>query len=63
MDRFEEVKERVKDANDLVALLESYLPLRASGRNLVALCPFHQEKTPSFTVYADSQHFKCYGCG
>lgn len=63
MDRFEEVKLRVKEGNDLVALLERYLPLRQAGRNMVALCPFHEEKTPSFTVYPDSQHFKCYGCG
>lgn len=62
-DRFEEAKLRVKEGNDLVALLERYLPLRQSGRNMLALCPFHEEKTPSFTVYPDSQHFKCYGCG
>ncbi len=63
MDRFEDVKLRVKEANDLVALIESYLPLRPRGRTLVALCPFHAEKGPSFTVYPDSQHFHCYGCG
>ncbi len=63
MDRFEDVKLRVKEANDLVALIEGSLPLRKAGRNLIALCPFHQEKTPSFTVYPDSQHYKCYGCG
>jgi DNA primase len=63
MDRFEHVKERVKEANELVSLIESYLPLRRRGRTLVALCPFHEEKTPSFTVYPDSQHYKCYGCG
>ncbi|MEY4673364.1 MAG: hypothetical protein RL148_1148 [Planctomycetota bacterium] len=63
MDRFEDVKLRVKEANDLVAMIESYLPLRPRGRTLVALCPFHQEKGPSFTVYPDSQHFHCYGCG
>src|SRR5262245_46173583 len=63
MDRFEELKERVKEANDLVSVIESYLPLRRSGRNMTALCPFHPEKTPSFTVYPESQHWKCYGCG
>ena len=63
MDRFEDVKLRVKEANDLVALIESYLPLRPRGRTMVALCPFHAEKGPSFTVYPDSQHFHCYGCG
>lgn len=63
MDRFEETKLRVKEANELVALVEGYVPLKRAGRNLVALCPFHQEKTPSFTVFPDSQHFKCFGCG
>src|SRR5712671_2704668 len=64
MDRFEEAKLRVKEANDLVAWIESYLPLKPRGhRLLVALCPFHKESTPSFTVYADSQHYHCFGCG
>jgi DNA primase len=63
MDRFEDAKLRIKDATDLVALIESYLPLRPRGRMLVALCPFHAENSPSFTVYRDEQFFKCYGCG
>ncbi|MBL8752083.1 MAG: DNA primase [Planctomycetes bacterium] len=63
MDRFEDAKLRIKDATDLVALIESYLPLRPRGRLLVALCPFHAENSPSFTVYRDEQFFKCYGCG
>lgn len=63
MDRFEEVKERVKEANDLVALVEGYLPLKRAGSNLLGLCPFHPEKTPSFTVFPDGQRFKCFGCG
>ncbi len=62
MDRFEEAKLRVKDGTDLVTLIEGYVPLRPRGRSLVGLCPFHPEKTPSFTVYPDTQHFKCYGC-
>ncbi len=63
MDRFEDVRLRVKEATDLVALIESYLPLRPSGRTLKALCPFHQEKSPSFTVDRDKQYYRCYGCG
>ena len=63
MDRFEDVKLRVKEASDLVALIESYLPLRPRGRTMVALCPFHQEKSPSFTVYPERQYYHCYGCG
>ncbi len=63
MDRFEEVKLRIKESLDLVAVVEAYVPLKTRGRYRVGLCPFHREKTPSFTVYADTQHFKCYGCG
>lgn len=63
MDRFEDAKLRIKEATDLVALIEGYLPLRPRGRLLLALCPFHPEKSPSFTVYPDSQHYHCYGCG
>ncbi len=63
MDRFEDAKLRIKDATDLVALIESYLPLRPRGRLLVALCPFHAENSPSFTVYRDSQSYYCFGCG
>lgn len=63
MDRFEDAKLRIKDATDLVALIESYLPLRPRGQLLIALCPFHAENSPSFTVYRDKQFFKCYGCG
>jgi DNA primase len=63
VDRFEEVKLRVKEANELVSLVEDYaLPLRRRGQTLVALCPFHREKTPSFTVFPDTQHFMCFGC-
>lgn len=63
MDRFEEVKLRIKEATDLVALVESYLPLKPRGKNLVALCPFHAEKSPSFAVHRDEQYFHCFGCG
>ena len=63
MDRFEETKLRIKEATDLVALIESYLPLKPRGRTLVALCPFHAENSPSFTVFRESQHFHCFGCG
>ncbi len=63
MDRFDEIKQRVKDATDLVSLLEGYLALRPRGRTLVALCPFHQERSPSFTVNRESQFYHCFGCG
>ncbi|GAB4155074.1 MAG: hypothetical protein Fur0037_23550 [Planctomycetota bacterium] len=63
MDRFEDVKLRVKEASDLVSLIESHLPLRRRGRTMVALCPFHEERSPSFTVFPETQHFHCFGCG
>lgn len=63
MDRFEEAKAKIKDAIDLVALVEGYLPLKRSGRHMVGLCPFHAEKTPSFSVSPSTQYFKCFGCG
>lgn len=55
--------ERVKDALDVVDVISSYLPLRKSGANYIALCPFHTEKTPSFSVSRAKQIFHCFGCG
>ncbi|MBL7250402.1 DNA primase [Alloalcanivorax marinus] len=48
---------------DLVALIDSRVPLKKTGRNYSACCPFHQEKTPSFTVAPDKQFYYCFGCG
>ena len=47
---------------DIVDLIESYIPLRKAGRNYQALCPFHGEKTPSFTVSREKQFYHCFGC-
>ncbi len=55
--------EEVKSRTDIVELISTYVPLKKAGRNLKGLCPFHQEKTPSFIVFPDSQHFRCFGCG
>jgi DNA primase len=55
--------EAVKAAADIVALVEGYTRLRKSGSRYVGLCPFHQEKTPSFGVSPDRGTFKCFGCG
>lgn len=63
MDPFEDKKLRIKEATDIVALIESYMPLRPRGRLLQALCPFHAESSPSFTVYRESQSYYCFGCG
>ena len=53
----------LKERNDIEEVVSSYVNVKRRGRNLVGLCPFHSEKTPSFTVYPDSQSFYCFGCG
>lgn len=59
-DRFlQELTER----NDVESVISSYVPLKRRGRTLVGLCPFHGEKTPSFTVYPETASFYCFGCG
>jgi DNA primase len=55
--------EQIAAANDIVEVIGSYFPLKRAGANLKALCPFHQEKTPSFHVSPQRQTFHCFGCG
>jgi DNA primase len=57
--KVEEIKNRVS----IVDLISEYVTLKKTGRNFIGLCPFHQEKTPSFTVTPDRQMFYCFGCG
>ncbi len=54
---------QIRDAVDIVDLIGGYLTLRRAGSNFKGLCPFHEEKTPSFNVSPVKQIFKCYGCG
>ena len=49
--------------NDIVQLVSSYVRLRRRGKVYTGLCPFHSEKSPSFTVYDSNQSFYCFGCG
>src|SRR6266403_4775639 len=58
-----ETIEQIAAANDVVEVIGSYFPLKRAGANFKALCPFHQEKTPSFTVSPNRQTFHCFGCG
>jgi DNA primase len=57
------VLEEVKNAVSIVSVISEYVALRKRGRNHVARCPFHNEKTPSFNVNEDRQIFRCFGCG
>jgi DNA primase len=59
----EEKIQEIRDRVDIVELVAGYLPLKRSGANHLGLCPFHQEKSPSFNVNASRQIFHCFGCG
>ena len=59
----EQVIEAVLKHHDIVDVVRKYVHLTRHGRNLKGLCPFHSEKTPSFTVNPEKQIFKCFGCG
>lgn len=59
----DEKKEEVRDASDIVEVVEDYVRLKRSGRSWKGLCPFHDERTPSFHVTPDLGIYKCFGCG
>lgn len=59
----DEIINEVRQANDIVDIISQYVHLKRSGRNFFGLCPFHNEKSPSFSVSPDKQIFHCFGCG
>ncbi len=59
----ENILDDILNKTDIVELISSYFPLKRAGRNFKALCPFHNEKTPSFMVNPQKQIFHCFGCG
>jgi DNA primase len=54
--------EEIRSANDIVDVISQHVRLKKRGKNFVGLCPFHQEKTPSFTVSSEKQVYHCFGC-
>lgn len=59
----EELIEKIQRSSDIVDVISEYVQLKKQGRNYFGLCPFHGEKSPSFSVSADKQIFHCFGCG
>lgn len=57
-----ELVEQIRQASDIVEVISSYVPLKRAGGTFKALCPFHNEKTPSFNVNPQRQTFHCFGC-
>ena len=64
MERYsDELIEEIRNSNDIVDIISQYVVLKRSGRSYFGLCPFHKEKSPSFSVSPDKQIFHCFGCG
>ena len=59
---FGDFKERVRAASDIVEVVGQFVKLRRRGSNWQGLCPFHHERTPSFNVSPERQHYYCFGC-
>ena len=59
----DELIDEIRNSNDIVDVISQYVTLKRSGRNFFGLCPFHKEKSPSFSVSPDKQIFHCFGCG
>ena len=63
MEDFKDIIEEIKIRNDISEIISGYIQLKSSGSNYKGLCPFHNEKTPSFHVNTAKQIYKCFGCG
>ena len=59
----DEVVEEVRNKNDIVEVISGYVKIQKKGSNYFGLCPFHNEKSPSFSVSANKQMYYCFGCG
>jgi len=59
----QELIDKIRESNDIVELISEYVPLKKKGGNWFGLCPFHTEKTPSFSVNREKQIYHCFGCG
>ena len=59
----EEILEKIKEENDIVDIISESVRLKKAGRSFSGLCPFHNEKSPSFSVSQEKQIYKCFGCG
>jgi DNA primase catalytic core len=55
--------ENLKNRADIVAIIKPYVALTKKGANWMGCCPFHQDKTPSFSVHSEKGFYKCFGCG
>ena len=59
----DELVEEIRSRSDIVSVLSRFIPLQKKGANYTCCCPFHNEKTPSFSVNPTRQIYKCFGCG
>ena len=59
----EHIIETIRESSDIYDIVSEYVALKKRGRNFFGLCPFHDEKTPSFSINMDKQIYKCFGCG